>query len=534
MALISLDSVSFHYGTDDSLFHDLSLSIDTGWKTGLIGRNGRGKSTLLKLICGISQPSIGRVSTPVDTYYFPYQPPEPRRETIKVIRESVAPFEDWETQMERLLADGSEESLHAYADIQERYQSMGGYLIDGLIEREFSRLDLSAPLLKRPFESLSGGEQTRSLIAALFLRQDAFALIDEPTNHLDIRGRDILGQYLAQKQGFILVSHDRYFLDLCVDHIVSIGKSGVTVSNGDYSSWRYNWQLQQDFEQATNAKLAKEISQIQRAYQKRRVWADRKEREKIGAADKGHIGHMSAKLMKRAISLRRRVEERVAQKRQLFKDRETEYRLHLEVRNGTPEVPLVTKNLAISLGDTTLVENLSIDVHRGDRVAILGSNGCGKTSLLNAIEAAHAPNPKPVAGPISVTSGTIYIPAYLTVARSHQIPSWKTGQLSSLLEAVDIDVTRFRTIMGELGITGAIFERPLETYSEGELKKVDLCRTLCEPAHVVLWDEPLNYLDVQTREQLEESLLLHKPTLVYVEHDRYFVESVATEIIELK
>ena len=534
MSVIRLDLVSFHFDGCASLFHDQNLHIDTSWKTGLIGRNGRGKTTLLRLISGTLKPAGGSVSVPVNTYLFPYKPADPGGDTLRVVRESIAPFAEWEAQMNRTLEIGTEESMHTYAETHEQFDSMGGYLVDGLIEREFARLHMEASLLSRPFCTLSGGEQTRALIAALFLRRDAFPLIDEPTNHLDMDGRDILGRYLSQKDGFILVSHDRYFLDLCVDHVVSIGTSGISVVQGDYSSWRYNRQLKLDYESAVNDKLKREIGQIRRAFEKRRSWADRKEKEKLGAADKGYIGHKSAKLMKRALSLRRRVEERIEEKRGLLKDRETEYRLHLEVATGSPAIPLQIDNLSISIENRSLFDALSLIVHREDRVAIVGPNGCGKTSLLNAIMASCTQySDSLLPDGLEITGGSIHIPGYLTVVRSFQIPRWTSGLLEMHLEEEGLDMTQFRTIMGELGFSKETFTHPLETFSEGELKKVDLCLSLCTPAHLVLWDEPLNYLDITSREQLEESLLEHKPTLLFVEHDRYFVGSVATKVVEL-
>jgi lincosamide and streptogramin A transport system ATP-binding/permease protein len=516
--------VSFYYSSPYTpIFDDLSVAIDTNWRTGVIGGNGSGKTTLLRLISGELEPMEGEVILGEEAFYFPYRPKDVKQKTLQVIKESIAPFSAWEQEMERLLEVGDERSLARYGEILAEYEQSGGYEINYMIEKEFAQMGMTPDLLQRDFNSLSGGEQTRALICSLFLKEGVFPLIDEPTNHLDMEGRELLGKYLARKQGFILVSHDRHFLDLCIDHVLSINRGDVQVSQGNYSQWKENKEREEQFERRQNERLEREIRALELAARKRRVWAERREREKIGRGDKGFIGHRAAKLMRQALSIERRIGEKVEEKRGLLKNIEKERRLKMFTGPKSPEIVLSMDGVTIELGNRPIVKDFSLVLSKGERIALLGPNGSGKTTLLRAI-----------CGEIEVADGLIHIPKYLTVARAYQEPLWKEGHLRDRLREEGIEEARFRNIMALLGVRGEIFERPLETFSEGERKKIDLCRSFLGQAQLFLWDEPLNYLDVMTREQIERLTLKFQPTMLFVEHDRYFIERVATRTVRLE
>ena len=523
MALISLENLSFHYEEPyNPIFEHLSLGIDTAWKTGLVGRNGRGKTTLLNLLCGRLQPTGGQLSMPVESFYFPYTPPVEDRPTLEVIRASVAPFDVWERRMQVLLEAGDETSLARYGEVSARFEQLGGYQIDENIAREAALLGLDEDLLRRPFSSLSGGERTRALVAPLFLRRDCFALIDEPTNHLDMEGRQALGEYLARQSGFLLVSHDRFFLDLCTDHILSLNRADIRVNQGSFSAWKAQMEREEETERRTQEKLKREILSLERAARQRRLWSDQKEKSKIGAYDKGHVGHLAAKMMKKALTTERRIRDKLDRKKGLLANREKERILKLDDEEGGPEILLAMDGARVRLGERSLLDGLSLRVRRGDRLAVVGPNGSGKTTLLRAL-----------CGELPLAAGSLAVPAHIRLCRAHQIPLWQRGLLRNLLTEAGIEETRFRTLMASFGVEGEIFDRPLESFSEGQRKKVDLCRSFLAPAHLLLWDEPLNYLDLTSREQIEKVVLEYEPTLLFIEHDRYFTERVATDVIHL-
>lgn len=523
MTAILLESVSFHYPAPYvPIFEDLSLGIDLDWKTAVIGRNGRGKTTLLHLIERRLEPFRGNVNVPIEVSYFPPGRIRERQTVLEVVKDAVAPFSLWERQMEELLEAATEESLAEYARIAEEYQRLGGYEIEAHIERELAQIGMDASLLERRFGSLSGGEQTRALIISLFLKRQTFPLIDEPTNHLDMAGRELLGEYLGRKPGFILVSHDRHLIDLCADHLVALNRSDVEVFQCNYSAWRRQMDLEEKSERHRAENLQREIRSLERTARRRRVWADRKEREKIGGGDKGAIGHQAAKLMKRALDVERRVEGRIAEKKGLLKNVEKQYKLRIQPESGGPQRVVSLSRIALELGERQILQDFSLTVQQGERVAIAGPNGSGKSTLLRLI-----------AGEIEADSGLRTVRRFVKMARACQHPRWSRGLLREQVESHGIDETQFRNVMGVLGVSGEIFDRPLETFSEGERKKVDLSRSFLAPCHLFLWDEPLNYLDIATREQIEEAILESGPTMVFVEHDRYFIDQVATRVVTL-
>lgn len=524
MSSIVLNSVTFYYTSpEEKLFDNLNLNISTDWKLGLIGRNGRGKTTLLNLINKSISPVKGTIHTEINTKFFPYYPANITDDTMNVIKENIAPYAFWEAKMKLLTSKNDTKSMVEYGEVLEKYQELNGYEIDSMIEKEFDELGMNSNLLKREFNSLSGGEQTRSLLVSLFLKKDSFTLIDEPTNHLDMEGRKLLGNYLSKKGGFVLVSHDRYFLDLCVDHIMSINKNDVRLSKGNYSQWKYNSDLEEEFEKRMRNKLKREIKSLEVAAKKRRQWSDKKEKEITGSGkEKGFISHRSAKLMKRALSIESRVDKKLEEKKALLKNFEKERSLKLNEKTKSVNKLISVSNAYLKIGSIVVLDDFSLTVSEGDRVAIIGGNGCGKTTLV-----------KVLIGELDLDEGILYKPNFVTISYARQNPLWDKGSLRKHLKDESIDETKFRNIMGVLGVSGNLFERPLESFSKGEIKKVELCKSFLEPSNLLIWDEPLNYLDVMSREQIEKVILNHKPSMIFTEHDKIFIERIATYIIKL-
>lgn len=503
------------------VFVDLNLTIDCGWRTGLIGKNGRGKSTLMQLLSGALTPTAGNISNPQNTRYFPGQIPAQANSTLEVTRALIAPFDEWESAMDALLGKQDAESLQRYADLQENYRLASGYEINGRIEQAVVQMGLSPAILSRPFTSLSLGQQTRIQIIALFLVTNAYPLIDEPTNHLDITGRQALAEYLGTQSGFLLVSHDRTLLNATVDHIVSINKNDIRTNRGNWSTWKEEMSRELLNESRTRQKLENEIRDLRKAADQRRQGAAKKEKEKYGNshADTGYIGHKSKKQMKRALVVEDRIEKQLEEKSGLLKNLEKEYQLTVETDSKKGKLVLTLNNVDISINDKPIVRNFSLNLTTGDRIAVVGPNGCGKSTLFNAITHDLA------------YSGTIR--CYGTISRAYQYPVWDDGMLRDHLTDSGMDETRFRQYLGILGVRGDIFNHTLSTFSQGQLKKVDLTRSLLEPASFLLWDEPMNYLDVESREAMEEGIIQGDATMLFIEHDQAFIDRVATEVIEL-
>lgn len=525
MASIILHHVDFSYPSAlEGVFSDLSFLLDMSWRTGVVGRNGQGKSTLLRLLAGELQPAAGTIEVPLPVRLFPGSQPDPRVSTLEAVRSQVAPFTEWERIMQGLLEDGSRPALERYAELHERYLAAGGYEVEAWIARELDAMGLPPDLASRPFGELSGGEQTRALIVALFLDDRAFPLIDEPTNHLDCEGRERLMSYLARKNGFLLVSHDRRFLDGAVDHVLSINRSDVRINAGTFTQWRTHMDEELLAEQRRRRRIERDVARLETAARSTRQHADSREGDKYrpGALDKGFIGHRAAKQMQRARNVERRIEAELEEKRGLLANAEKPRYLKVRTTSRADEQLLVAQNLTVAVGERVLFRDLSLAVAPGERIAVLGPNGCGKTTLLDVL-----------AGETEPESGVVRRPGYVTLARSFQVPLWRRGALRDHLRQHGLDETRFRQLLGVLGVGADAFERDLATHSQGQQKKVDLCRSLLCGADVLLWDEPLNYVDLYSREQIEASVLEHRPTMLFVEHDQAFIERVATRIIRL-
>lgn len=525
MSLIQVQNLSFQYeGSPELIFDNVSFQIDTDWKLGFIGRNGRGKTTFLRLLAG-QLPYQGTIDASVRFDLFPYEIKSPQWTALRVARAAIAPYDAWEAEMESCLANKDEASLSRYGDLLELMMTNDGYEIDELIEREVGRLEMDPSALARPYETLSNGERTKLMIAALFLRKNSFLLIDEPTNHLDMEGRRALEKYLTSKKGFILVSHDRTLLDGVVDHVLSINRANIEVQRGNYQSWRQNRTMQDQYEQALNDSLQKEIRRLDAAMQRNVTWSDRIEATKIGGHvyDRGAVGAQSARMMKKAKAVENRIQRNIDEKQGLLKNVEAAGALKLHPLPYHKQVLIEAIDVQVDYGQGPLFSPVSFTVRQGARVAILGPNGAGKTSLLRLMTGGDAPH-----------TGLLRVGNRMVVSYVPQ----DTGHLRGLPKDYAIaqggDVTLFLTLLRKLNFDRNAFERPMEAYSEGQKKKVLLAMSLATPAHLYVWDEPMNYIDVLSREQLEALLCETSATMVFVEHDRSFVEAVATEEIVLK
>lgn len=504
------------------IFENVQLNLDTNWKLGLIGRNGRGKTTLLNLIHGTFKPTRGKIVVPMKTEVFPYVH-DTSGSCLEVMRRCIAPFDEWMNQMKRFEIAMKEEDLDAYGDILDQFIGADGFIINELIEKEMNLMGLRLDLLDLPFEHLSGGEKTKVQIIAMFLKKNRFLLLDEPTNHLDLEGRKTLAHYLNQKSGFIVVSHDRLFVDSIVDHILSINKNNIYIEKGGYSSWQLNKDRQDYYEYKTSEKLKREIKDLEEATKRTRKWSFDKEREKIGSkGDKGFIGAKSARLMKRALCFEKRVEKNLEEKKTLLRNIETPLEIIVKQEVATVDTYMEVKHLTLGYEGHEVISDLSFRVNKGDRIWIKGNNGSGKTSLLKAI-----------LGTLPIQSGRIDLADDIKLVYSSQIPRWQKGFLLDRMKEEGIERHWFQMVLNYFDIGERYYSRPIESFSEGEKKKIDIARSLMGTEHILVWDEPLNYVDLTIRTQIEKAILKYQPTMIFVEHDAYFGERIATGVIDL-
>ncbi|MDY5279117.1 Lsa family ABC-F type ribosomal protection protein [Sharpea porci] len=486
MSMIKIENLTFSYPTSyENIFENVNCQIDSNWKTGFVGRNGRGKTTLLKLLLGQYEYN-GNIEASVEFDYFPYPIADKTKLTNEIFLEVAPMAEEWE------------------------------------LMRELSYLDMEADVLYRPFNTLSHGEQTKVLLAALFCNEEHFLLIDEPTNHLDVEAREIVAGYLKKKKGFLLVSHDRHFLDGCVDHILSLNRSTIEVQSGNFSSWMQNFTQQQNFELAQNKRLKKDINRLQQSAKRSSQWSDRVEASKIGAADKGFVGHKAAKMMKRSKNIEARLQQAIKQKSSLLKNIETVENLKLSPQKYHANTLVSYSEVACCYDGKVISEPITFTIQQGERIALDGKNGSGKSSLL-----------KLLIGESIEHTGTIERGSGLVISYVPQDTSHIKGRLSDYAQDNSLDESLFKAILRKMDFERIQFEKDMQDFSAGQKKKVLIAKSLCEQAHLYVWDEPLNYIDIYSRMQIEQLLKAFSPTMIFVEHDKAFRDAIATRIIQL-
>ena len=518
MAQLAIRNLSFtHDGAYDALFKDLNCNLDTDWKLGLVGRNGMGKTTLLKLIQGKLNYS-GQIDCPLEVDYFPFSY-DANVNALQLLRETIAPYDEMETMMSELLETMaySEEALSKYGEVQERYQAHDGYIINELITAELGKLMVDPHCLQQPFSMLSGGERTKMMLAALFLKKDNFLLIDEPTDHLDVLGRKMVADYLSYRKGFIIVSHDRVFLDSCIDHLMIIEKQGCQIRQGNFSAYLEDKKLEDELELKKNERLEQQIAVLERSAKQKESWSDRIEKTKLGSADRGYIGARSAAMMKRAKSIERRQEDAIKEKQDLLQN--IDYTPELKITTLDHYSKRLISAQALVVGyDSPLTKPLNFEIVPGDRLVLKGANGSGKTTLL-----------KTLLGTILPLHGDLRLASNMTISLVSQDTSFLYGSLRDFIHARNLNESLFKAILRKLDFLRSDFERPMQLYSQGEKKKVLIAASLTQPSHIYFWDEPLNYIDYYSREQLISLIIQYSPTLVFVEHDQYFQNLIATK-----
>ncbi len=504
MAQIHVADLTFGYeGSFDDIFTNVSFSVDTNWKLGLIGRNGKGKTTFLHLLLG-KYSYQGVISTNMVFDYFPYPVTEEmKKECASFFLQTLKPnCEEW-----RVIC-------------------------------ELDKLKVLAEVLYRPFESLSHGERTKVMLAILFAGENDFLLIDEPTNHLDAEARETVKQYLSEKKGYILVSHDRDLLDACVDHVLVLNRKSIEVQSGNFSSWWENKQRKDQFAQAENKKHLQEIQSLKRSVDQSERWAIRNENSKIGfdpvkEPDRGkgtraYIGSKTKKMQSRIKNYEKRIEREIEAKEGLLQDIEDPVSLKLYPLEYHKERLLHTSDLSLTYegAEKPAMYRVTFEVKKGERVFLHGTNGCGKSTILKALT--QEQNAK-----INVSNGELSVGAGLVISYVQQDTSFLKGSIREFCEKRNLEESLFLALLRQLDMERVQFVKPLEDFSEGQKKKILLAASLMTPAHLYVWDEPLNYIDVFSRMQIEHLLQTCQPTMLIVDHDVRFREKIATKVVEL-
>lgn len=464
MSAILLQNVTFGYpGAAQNIFENFSAVLDSDWKLALTGRNGRGKTTLLRLLSGEYEYK-GKISVGAPTEYFPYAVDE-TLEALSALYVARPDIELWR------------------------------------LKAELNKLGVGENALERPLCTLSGGERTKVLLAALFAKENAFPLIDEPTNHLDEAGR--------------------------CDHVLALNAEGYDLRKGSFSDWWRDKTAADAAEAEKSARLQKQISALEASAARTSAWADKVEaskNQKVAGLrpDKGHIGAMAAKMSKRAKVTERRREQAAEEKRSLLKNAEFYGNFKLTPLSFRAQELCSLTHVDFGFENRPAVRDLSLTVERGERIALKGENGCGKSTVL-----------KLLTGELTAQGGILRVPGDLRISYLPQNVSGICGTVAEYAAARGAEPSLVMAILNKFNLRSELFLRDVSGYSDGQKKKVALAVSLATPAHLYIWDEPLNFIDLVSRIQLEELILEYRPALLFVEHDAAFRRNVATRTVEL-
>jgi len=509
--VIALEAVSKGYG-GQSLLVDCSWRIGRGERIGLVGPNGAGKTTICRILAGVEEPAAGRIHLDGGTSVG-YLPQEVgASDALTVLAEALAGFpEVWrlEAELERLAVrmtgpDADPALIEAYGDVQHRFEALGGYRLEAEAKVILGGLGFRPDELHRPLAEFSGGWRMRAALARLLLRRPDLLLLDEPTNHLDLESLQWLEDFLVSYDGtVVLVSHDRYFLNRMVTAIAELSGGRVTVYPGDYDNFLVEREARHALAEARARNQAKRVAEIERFVERFRYQATkaRQVQSRIKMLDKIERVEVDADARK----------------------------IHFKFPQPPRTGRVVARLDAIhkAYGTKVVYAGMSFSVERGERVALVGINGAGKSTLL-----------KMLAGVLPFDRGERTLGANVEVHHyaQHQLDALDPSRtVLEELERADPDSTtgRLRNILGSFLLGGDAVDKRIAVLSGGEKARVALAKMLVRPAALLCMDEPTNHLDLASKEVLEEALSTFTGTIVFISHDRYFINRIATQVVEV-
>ena len=504
----------------------------------LVGENGSGKTSLYRVLTGRLRPDAGEVSLArglrIGHLEQDFANLDSEGHTcLEVALEPFAHLIRLERRINRLGVElarrGTQESvdklLSELGEAQQRFEAAGGYGFRARTEAALSGLGLPESRWERSVDELSSGEKMRLALARAVLDEHDLLLLDEPTNHLDVPARVWLEEHLAGlRAAYVVASHDRFFLDRVATKVAHLDRGKLALYQGNYSAFRDQQREQTEADWSRYEKAQKKIRGLQKQAQTYQGWSNKAEREKRGATDKGFIGHKAAKLMKRSVVARRRLEEAAEAARE---DKPFERKpVKIDFHHSGARHLLLAQGLAVGYEPgRPLAQGISLDLAAGDRLAIQGPNGCGKTTLLRTL----LEEVPPLGGDVSLSPAARV--GYFD-QEGNRLP-----RASTALEAVlstGRDETLCRTVMGRMAVRRETVNKPIEKLSAGERAKVLLATLILGEHNLLALDEPTNHLDIETQDVLLDALLDFPGGILFISHDRHFVRSLATETLYLQ
>ena len=509
---ISVSNLVKEFEVGKKILDGLTFQVDAGERVGLLGPNGCGKTTLLRILTGVMDYDEGEVViAPGKRLGLISQiPVYPAGYTVEdVLDTAFAPLHQMEEEMASLAAkmaagESDPALLARYDKLTAAYQSGGGYETQTNKNKVCNGLSIPQDMRQRPFDQLSGGEKTRVNLGRLILEDTDILLLDEPTNHLDLRATEWLEEYLEKFKGTVLtVSHDRYFLDRVVDRIVEINQGKAEFYPGNYSFYAVEKERRYEEKLRQYEKEQAKIEQLEKAAAQMRVWA-------YSGMDK---------TFKRVKSMEKRIERmRVTDRPK----KERKMAMRFGEREFRGDEVLSIKHLAKAFDGRTLFSDVDLEVEGGERIALLGDNGTGKSTLLKILLGEEEPDTGKVRMGPTVKVG--YLPQVIHFDHPERT------LVDTLIYDQDCTASTARNRLAAFKFRGEDVFKPVSALSGGEQSRLRLCMLMDEKINLLILDEPTNHLDIQSREWIEEAVEEYGGNLLFVSHDRYFIERFATRI----
>ena len=512
---ISVNRLVKSFDLEKKILDGITFQIDTGERVGLLGKNGAGKTTLFRILTGELDYDEGQVMVAPDRRVglISQIPVYPDGYTVEdVLRSAFERMFRMKEEMDRLTeqmaaGDSSSQTLKRYGELTARFEGLGGYDTDTAVNKVANGLSIDTEMRQRLFDQLSGGEKTRVNLGRLILEDTDILLLDEPTNHLDLQATEWLEEYIRTFRGTVVtISHDRYFLDRTVTRIIEVLDGKAEFYSGNYSFYavekerRYQERLKQYLKEQAK------IQQLEKAAEQMHLWA--------------FMGNDA--LHKRAFSMEKRI-ERMRTTAKPTKARKLEARFQSREFKG--DEVLQIKGVSKAFGEKRLFEDVYLRCEGGERIALLGENGTGKTTLLNMLTGSERPD-----------SGVIRLGPAVKAAYLPQVIHFEHPErsiLDTMLYELDITPQSARNRLAAYQFTGEDVFKSVSVLSGGELSRLRLCMLMDESINLLILDEPTNHLDIDSREWLEQAVEAFDGTLLFVSHDRYFINRFATRVWEL-
>ena len=511
MTDVSIQNIVKSFEQDKNILDGLSFDVLEGERVGILGKNGAGKTTLFRILTGEVRPDEGSVSmtngkrlgliSQIPVYPEGYTV----EDVLKTAHARIFALEDEMKKLTERMASSSDPALmREYDRSAAEYEALGGYSAETERNRVANGLEIPPDMRARLFSELSGGEKTRVNLARLIIEDTDILLLDEPTNHLDLRATEWLEDYLQKFHGTVLaISHDRYFLDRTVTRCVEILNGKAEFYSGNYSFYAAEKRRRYEEQMKRYEKEQAKIKQLEASAEQMHLWA--------------FMGNDA--LHKRAFSMEKRIERmRTTDKPQSDK----KLALRFSERDFEGDEVLILDGVKKSFGERTLFSELELLIEGGERIALLGDNGTGKSTLIKMIMGEEPPDEGLIRMGPSVKAA--YLPQIIRFDHPERT------LLDTLLYSEKITPQAARTRLGSFRFSGEDVFKPVAALSGGEQSRLRLCTLMRDEVNLLILDEPTNHLDIQSREWIEDAVEDYGGALLFVSHDRYFIEKFATRV----